>query len=235
MEKKEKTIYEKLLAVQNELKAPKDKRNNFGGYNYRSCEGILEAVKPLLQEQGLMLTIKDEVVNIGDRYYVKATVLLDDISSNGEIAITALAREEEAKKGMDASQITGTASSYARKYALNGLFLIDDTKDADTDEFHRTTQENGQKTNVATQPNQPPAKKIALTQKIVDEKLKFILEQTDTETVKNIWLNLSKMYEINKDTPLGGILFKATENKILELTKNKENGKNTAQNPNKSG
>ena len=221
MEKKEKTIYEKLLAVQNELKAPKDKRNNFGGYNFRSCEGILEAVKPLLQEQGLMLTIKDEVVNIGDRYYVKATVLLDDISSNGEIAITALAREEEAKKGMDASQITGTASSYARKYALNGLFLIDDTKDADTDEFHRTTQENGQKTNVATQPNQPPAKKIALTQKIVDEKLKFILEQTDAETVKNIWLNLSKMYEINKNTPLGGILFKATENKILELTKNK--------------
>ena len=227
MEKKEKTIYEKLLAVQNELKAPKDKRNNFGGYNYRSCESILEAVKPLLQEQGLMLTIKDEVVNIGDRYYVRATVLLDDISSNGEIAITALAREEEAKKGMDASQITGTASSYARKYALNGLFLIDDTKDADTDEFHRTTQENGQKTNVATQPNQPPAKKIALTQKIVDEKLKFILEQTDKETVKNIYLNLSKMYEINKDTALGGILFKATENKILELTKNKENGKNT--------
>ena len=227
MEKKEKTIYEKLLAVQNELKAPKDKRNNFGGYNYRSCEGILEAVKPLLQEQGLMLTIKDEVVNIGDRYYVRATVLLDDISSNGEIAITALAREEEAKKGMDASQITGTASSYARKYALNGLFLIDDTKDADTDEFHRTTQENGQKTNVATQQNQPPAKKIALTQKIVDEKLKFILEQTDKETVKNIYLNLSKMYEINKDTALGGILFKATENKVLELTKNKENGKNT--------
>lgn len=227
MEKKEKTIYEKLLAVQNELKAPKDKRNNFGGYNFRSCEGILEAVKPLLKEQGLMLTIKDEVVNIGDRYYVRATALLDDISSNGEIAVTALAREEEAKKGMDASQITGTASSYARKYALNGLFLIDDTKDADTDEFHRTTQENGQKTNVATQPNQPPAKKIALTQKIVDEKLKFILEQTDTETVKNIWLNLSKMYEINKDTALGGILFKATENKILELTKNKENGKNT--------
>ena len=227
MEKKEKTIYEKLLAVQNELKAPKDKRNDYGGFNYRSCEGILEAVKPLLQEQELMLTIKDEVVNIGDRYYVRATVLLDDISSNGEIAITALAREEEAKKGMDASQITGTASSYARKYALNGLFLIDDTKDADTDEFHRTTQENGQKTNVATQPNQPPAKKIALTQKIVDEKLKFILEQTDTETVKNIWLNLSKMYEINKDTALGGILFKATENKVLELTKNKENGKNT--------
>src|SRR5574344_601278 len=98
MEKKEKTIYEKLLTVQNELKAPKDKRNNFGGHNYRSCEGILEAVKPLLQAQGLMLTIKDEVVNIGDRYYVKATVLLDDISSNGEIAVTALAREEEAKK-----------------------------------------------------------------------------------------------------------------------------------------
>ena len=86
MEKKEKTIYEKLLSVQNELKAPKDKKNTFGGYNYRSCEGILEAVKPLLQAQGLMLTIKDEVVNIGDRYYVKATALLDEISPLDEIS-----------------------------------------------------------------------------------------------------------------------------------------------------
>lgn len=249
MEKKEKTIYEKLLSVQNELKAPKGQYNKFGNYKYRSCEDILEALKPILKEHRTSLVISDElvvlgnnnpvtyeetyydkdlkrentrtVVSCGERYYVKATATIHDLDSDATITNNAYAREEETKKGMDGSQITGTASSYARKYALNGLFLIDDTKDADTDEFHRTTQENGQKTNVATQPNQPPAKKIALTQKIVDEKLKFILEQTDTDTVKNIWLNLSKMYEINKDTALGGILFKATENKVLELTKNK--------------
>ena len=218
-------INEKLLNAQSKLKVPKSNFNSFGKYKYRSCEDILEAVKPIMQEEKMLLTLVDEVVLIGERYYVKATATVT--FDKESLSVSAYAREEEEKKGQDGSQITGTASSYARKYALNGLFLIDDTKDADTDEFHRTTQENGQKTNVATQPNQPPAKKIALTQKIVDEKLKFILEQTDTETVKNIWLNLSKMYEINKDTALGGILFKATENKILELTKNKENGKNT--------
>lgn len=122
----------KLLLVQAELKAPKNQRNNFGNYNYRSCEDILEAVKPLLKKYECQLTLSDELVNVGERYYVKATARFVD--GDKETVSTAYARESETKKGMDDSQITGTASSYARKYALNGLFLIDDTKDADTDE-----------------------------------------------------------------------------------------------------
>lgn len=120
---------EKLLKIQKELKAPKNQRNNFGGYNYRSCEDIFEAVKPLLEKEGLLLRLTDELVNIGDRYYIKATAILTD--GNETIENTAYAREEETKKGMDGSQITGASSSYARKYALNGLFLIDDVKDSD--------------------------------------------------------------------------------------------------------
>jgi hypothetical protein len=122
-----------LIEIQSELKAPKGQYNSFGKYKYRSAEDILEAVKPLLAKNHCHLTLTDEVVMVGDRYYVKATAIL----TNGEDAIstTAYAREDLDKKGMDGSQITGTASSYARKYALNGLFCIDDTKDADTDEY----------------------------------------------------------------------------------------------------
>lgn len=119
-----------LAIIQSRLKAPKGQYNSFGKYKYRSCEDIVEAVKPLLAEQGCALMMSDELVYVGDRYYIKATVTIQN--GNGEQAqCTALAREEEEKKGMDASQITGTASSYARKYALNGLLAIDDTKDAD--------------------------------------------------------------------------------------------------------
>ena len=122
-----------LIEIQKELKAPKGQYNSFGKYKYRSAEDILEAVKPLLHKYGCLLTLSDEIVLIGDRYYVKATARVTD---GEEAAQTiAYAREDLDKKGMDGSQITGTASSYARKYALNGLFLIDDTKDADTDEF----------------------------------------------------------------------------------------------------
>lgn len=127
----------KLLTIQSELKAPKNQRNNFGNYNYRSCEDILEAVKPLLKKYECQLTLSDELVMVGDRYYVKATACFTD--GEKETIATAYAREAEIKKGMDDSQITGTASSYARKYALNGLFLIDDTKDADTDEHAKQT------------------------------------------------------------------------------------------------
>lgn len=119
---------EKLAKIQKELKAPKGQLNKFGGYNYRSCEDILEAVKPLLD--GAILTLQDEIINIGNRFYVKATVTFTDGTYTH--SVTAMAREPETKKGMDESQITGMASSYARKYALNGLFCIDDTKDADT-------------------------------------------------------------------------------------------------------
>lgn len=119
-----------LQVIQSKLKAPKGNYNSFGKYKYRSAEDILEAVKPLLNEENCVLTLSDEIVQVGDRYYIKATCTL--VNSDGQIVVTsALAREEETKKGMDASQITGTASSYARKYALNGLFCIDDTKDAD--------------------------------------------------------------------------------------------------------
>ncbi len=139
-------IYEKLMKVQQELKAPKGQYNSFGKYKYRSCEDILEAVKPLLDKYKLTLTLTDTIVPASEtRFYVKATARLINLEpiNQGEkigeietIENTAFAREDAEKKGMDGSQITGTASSYARKYALNGLFLIDDTKDADTDEYH---------------------------------------------------------------------------------------------------
>ena len=132
-------IKEKLLNIQQELKAPKGQYNSFGKYKYRSCEDILEAVKPILAKYKTVLSISDEVLMVGERFYIKATATLSDAESDETISNTALAREEVEKKGQDASQITGTASSYARKYCLNGLFLIDDTKDADTDEYHKQT------------------------------------------------------------------------------------------------
>lgn len=126
-----------LQKIQTELKAPKSLYNSFGKYNYRSAETILEAVKPLLAQYGAQLTLSDEIIAVNDRIYVKATASITDGTETVEV--TAFAREPDEKKGMDSSQITGTASSYARKYALNGLFLIDDTKDADTDEYHKQT------------------------------------------------------------------------------------------------
>jgi hypothetical protein len=126
----------RLIAIQQELKAPKNQKNNFGGYNYRSCEDILEAVKPLLKKQGLALIIYDDVVSKDGRFYIRAIATLYDETGKQVAQTAAFAREEETKKGMDASQITGSASSYARKYALNGLFAIDDTKDADATNTH---------------------------------------------------------------------------------------------------
>ena len=124
-------IYEKLIKVQTLLKAPKSQYNNFGKYNYRSCEDILEAVKPILEEVGLTLLITDTIEIIANRYYVKAECTLIDTEDGSSLKTTAYAREAEEKKGMDVAQVTGATSTYARKYALNGLFLIDDTKDDD--------------------------------------------------------------------------------------------------------
>lgn len=129
-----------LVNIQNELKAPKSNFNSFGKYRYRSAEDILTAVKPLLAKYSCTMTITDEVVFIGGRFYIKATATITDEDGNTE-SVSAFAREDESKKGMDGSQITGTASSYSRKYCLNGMFLIDDTKDADTDEFYNQTQD----------------------------------------------------------------------------------------------
>jgi hypothetical protein len=124
-------IYDKLLNIQVELKAPKSQTNNFGRYNYRSCEDILEAVKPILKKEKCVVIVNDEIEQVDNRFYVKATVSLVDVESGEIIASSAYAREEENKKGMDSSQVTGASSSYARKYALNGLFAIDDTRDSD--------------------------------------------------------------------------------------------------------
>lgn len=124
-------IYEKLFKVQQELHAPKDQVNTFGKYNYRSCEQVLEALKPLLKENNMLVTLSDTVKEIGGRVYIEATATAIDAESGESFSVTAYAREEEMKKGMDTSQITGAASSYARKYALSGLFAIDDNKDSD--------------------------------------------------------------------------------------------------------
>jgi hypothetical protein len=133
------TLQEKLLSIQSELVVPKSLVNTFGNFKYRSCELIQEAVKPLLKKYQCTLVLNDEIILIGERYYVKATAQINDGSN--KIEVSAYAREVEEKTKMDASQITGAASSYARKYALNGLFAIDDTKDADTDEVTKHTQE----------------------------------------------------------------------------------------------
>ena len=120
-----------LIMIQQGLKAPKGQYNSFGKYKYRSCEDILEAVKPLLSDQACVLTLNDDLVFVEGRYYIKATATITNMEGKS-ISVSALAREQESKAGMDASQLTGSTSSYARKYALNGLFCIDDTKDADT-------------------------------------------------------------------------------------------------------
>ena len=138
-EEQNKTALAGLLAVQRDLKAPKNQFNKFGGYNYRSCEDILQAARPLCNENGLDLLLSDEPAMVGARFYIKATATVMDIATGETISTTAYAREADAKKGMDPAQVTGASSSYARKYALCGLFAIDDTKDMDTDEHARQT------------------------------------------------------------------------------------------------
>jgi essential recombination function protein len=152
-------LHEKLLAIQTKLKAPKGQYNKFGNFNYRSAEDILEAVKPLNAEQGVLLTITDEIKEIGGRVYVVATATVSD--GTDTLQVSAFAREPENKKGMDESQITGATSSYARKYALNGLYAIDDNKDADTDE-HKQQQDNA--------PKKQPAQKQQQKQQQQQEK-----------------------------------------------------------------
>lgn len=137
------TLNEKLIHIQTKLKAPKNQYNSFSNFYYRSAEDILESVKPLNAEYGLLLTLTDKPVEIGGWNYIEATATLTD--GKDSIIVTAYARESEHKKGMDSSQVTGSTSSYARKYALNGLYLIDDTKDADTDEYVKQNDQQAQK------------------------------------------------------------------------------------------
>jgi len=195
---------EKLIKIQMELKAPKSQKNNFGNYNYRNCEDIIEAVKPLLLRENCRLIITDDIINIGDRYYVKATAKFSDGES--EIIITAFAREPESKKGMDESQITGAASSYARKYALNGLFLIDDTKDADN--FDNREQSQPIKQNSVKNPTTPkypsPDKWLNVTKskdgKDFTEEFINVMKKikSGTHTISDI----RKEYKVSKETEI---------------------------------
>lgn len=167
------SIHEKLATIQAELHVPKAQTNNFGGYKYRSCEDILEAVKPLVHKHGCTLILLDTMKEIGGRVYVVAEAILSD-GKGDPIIVTANAREAETKKGMDDAQITGSASSYARKYALNGLFCIDDTKDADA------TNDHGKA---------PPAKKTKPTTTIVMEKIN---DAQDAKAVDTIYTQAMK-------------------------------------------
>lgn len=191
-----KEINIKLMNIQQELKAPKGQYNSFGKYAYRSCEDILEAVKPLLKKEKTVLTISDELQYIGNRYYIKATAMLIDTESEAIISNSAYAREEETKKGMDGSQITGASSSYARKYALNGLFGIDDNKDSDTTNIQSKEEKEDKKAS---------PKQIELIQKYYQgENLTKLLEVNNLEKLEDMSINkaseiLSKLFAKKED------------------------------------
>lgn len=200
-------IHEKMMKIQTTLKAPKNLFNSFGNYKYRNAEGILEAVKPLLAENKLSMYISDDVQAVNDRVYVKATVSIFDIETGESVMATASAREALNKKGMDDSQITGTASSYARKYALNGIFLLDDTKDADTDENQKECTARANKQEQEKNKEKLDQMKISLVkQKTLldlceDEKFDInkILKSYKHESIKDITEGQYKYIVANKD------------------------------------
>ena len=189
-------VYEKLIAVQNKLYAPKSKYNKFGGYYYRSCEDILEGCKPLLKEINASLYLSDEIVQVGDRFYVKAIATFTDNESGEKIENVAYARESTEVKGMSAPQITGASSTFARKYALNGLFCIDDTADDDTVELKEEKENRAkQETKVSkpqnTQKQNVPAKKEQdVPQKLPEEPTEEVKEMLKQETIDAVDRNL---------------------------------------------
>lgn len=186
----EKTLHEKLVEVQAELKAPKNQKNTFGNYKYRSAEDIIEAVKPLLHSRGLLINIMDSIMMTGNRYYVQAEVVVTD--GTKEVITTGLAREAETKKGMDESQITGAASSYARKYALNGMFAIDDTKDADaTNDHGKKKPEDGGR--LADRPEiRQDMKDLGYDEKVIYDKVMEELSLCTSTATLNIWVAKNK-------------------------------------------
>jgi len=200
---KELSFDEKITCVIDELVAPKGQYNDFGNYNYRSGEDILTAVKPLLKKYGLRLNLSDDIVLIGERYYVRATATLsgDDFGANKFTTTNAFAREPEAKKGMDGSQITGTASSYARKYALNAMFLIDDVKDADSNEYtsqnNRSQQKKSEpaKNQVTPKLTQPEINKLQASAKDLAE---LITVKTGKKTTAGDALSKAIINSLNK-------------------------------------
>lgn len=168
------TILEKLSELQNRLNVPKKQYNSFGNYYFRNCDDIMEASKPICKELKCVITCTDDMVEKNNRYYVSATATLHDLESDNAISTTSYAREEETKKGMDGSQITGSSSSYARKYALNGLLQLDDNKDADTNEFHKTTSSKSTKTSMVT-PEQITKIHTLFTKLGIDDKKKLAI------------------------------------------------------------
>ena len=192
MAEKELTIFEKLAKVQSELKAPKNQYNSFGKYKYRSCEDIIEAVKPLLHDVGLVLIMNDEIVFIEGRFYLKATARLIDTKTEAAIETHAFAREAESKSGSDLAQLTGACSTYARKYALNALFAVDDTKDADTDENAIETQERAKTGTNKTAPKPAPKKNEVNEPPPHCMKCKNAITATDKFTVEQIVANSKK-------------------------------------------
>lgn len=203
------SIYETLSNIQVELKAPKNLYNSFGKYKYRNAESILEAAKPLCAKHGCTLTVSDEVILIGSRYYIKATATVQDKDGNAA-STTALAREDETKKGMDGAQITGTASSYARKYALNGLFCIDDTKDPDTNEYHNQTTEDPQEVTASPEVTAQVVKDMATTalagyaqrtgkdKKTVQTEAKTFIGKLFKDFTDDDWRSVAKEFEHRK-------------------------------------
>lgn len=186
-------ISEKLMRIQTEIKAPKNLYNSFGKYKYRNAEGICEAVKPFLDQEQCSLRLTDQVIEVGGRIYVKATAILQDNETNETTYTEALARESEDKKGMDASQITGTASSYARKYALNGLFLLDDTKDADTDEY---AIQNGKAKTPEAKEKTPEQQDEEATEQMAKEKIADVMAKALEARCKKEGVSLDVIYSL---------------------------------------
>lgn len=210
------SVLKKLFEIQQELKVPKNQRNTFGNYNFRNCEDIMEASKPICKKYNCLLTCSDEIIYVGERYYIRATATLFDLDSNENISACAVAREEESKKGMDASQITGASSSYARKYALNGLLQLDDNKDADTTEYQKQQNSNTVKKNNFNQ------------EMITEEQIKLIhvlfskIEKSEKQIFKNFEnsvakLNVYKNFKVKTSKDLT----KAKAKELIELLQNK--------------
>lgn len=215
-----------LLTVQMELKAPKSQYNKFGGYNYRSTEDILQAVKPLLKKDNDHLSLSDEPIMVGDWHYIKATATFTDKNDKTTVS-TGYAREAANKKGMDDSQITGTASSYARKYALNGLFLIDDNKDADADEYHK--QQRSSAWQQPTRKRPAPQKQMSQLQKNQQEYKKLrqqIIESfSGNMTVDSANKQIRQMAGINNDDSIE-VKYQKMVKTAKEILNNYNNGGN---------
>ena len=229
------TLKEKLMHIQEELKAPKNLHNNFGGYNYRNAESILEALKPLLAKYGATVTITDNIEEIGGRIYVKSTATIWDtdatstysINSNGievstgaALVVTAYAREAETKKGMDDAQVTGATSSYARKYALNGLFLLDDTEDVDSEAYQAQAKQEPQKTTPKKAPAKKAEPKTEDVPPLTEEEFLFLSQRYTGENLEKL-LDYFKIDDIIQIEPAAG---RALIKKIKEQKQKKTEG-----------